>query len=62
MYSGKIAVPPGGGGIVYLISQIMLSMYVCHRRGYVILKCTVVHQNKIGQSVTLDSFTIQKFV
>jgi hypothetical protein len=24
--------------------------------------CTVVHQNKIGQSVTLDSFTIQRFV
>jgi hypothetical protein len=25
-------------------------------------KVTVVDQNKIGQSVTLDSFTIQKFV
>jgi hypothetical protein len=24
--------------------------------------CTVVDQNKIGQSVTLDSFTIQRFV
>jgi hypothetical protein len=24
--------------------------------------CTVVNQNKIGQSVTLDSFTIQRFV
>jgi hypothetical protein len=26
------------------------------------IQCTVVNQNKIGQSVTLDSFTIQKFV
>jgi hypothetical protein len=27
-----------------------------------LLLCTVVDQNKIGQSVTLDSFTIQRFV
>jgi hypothetical protein len=26
------------------------------------LLCTVVDQNKTGQSVTLDSFTIQRFV
>jgi hypothetical protein len=26
------------------------------------IQCTVVNQNKIGQSVTLDSFTIQRFV
>jgi hypothetical protein len=27
-----------------------------------VIRGTVVNQNKIGQSVTLDSFTIQKFV
>jgi hypothetical protein len=29
---------------------------------FFVRQCTVVDQNKIGQSVTLDSFTIQRFV
>jgi hypothetical protein len=28
MYSGKIAVPPGGGGIVYLLSEKILTYLV----------------------------------
>jgi hypothetical protein len=32
------------------------------RPKFIVRHSTVVDQNKIGQSVTLDSFTIQKFV
>jgi hypothetical protein len=32
------------------------------RPKFIVRHSTVVDQNKIGQSVTLDSFTIQRFV